>query len=67
MVELDPLDSSDASFLQEMIAKHYKYTNSTVAKFILDDFDNQQKHFIKVFPSDYKKVLMQKEQVVMSP
>lgn len=67
MVELDPLDSSDASFLQEMIAKHFKYTNSTVAKFILDDFDNQQKHFIKVFPSDYKKVLMQKEQVVMSP
>ncbi len=67
MVELDPLDSSDASFLQEMIAKHYKYTNSTVAKFILDDFDNQQKHFIKVFPSDYKKVLMQKAQVVLSP
>jgi glutamate synthase (NADPH/NADH) large chain len=32
-----------------------------VAKFLLDDFDNQQKHFVKVFPRDYKKVLKQRE------
>jgi len=66
MVELDPLEASDASFLHDMITKHYAYTASTVAKFILDDFENQTKNFIKVFPSDYKKVLKQKEQMAYS-
>ncbi|MBW0178458.1 glutamate synthase large subunit [Sediminibacterium sp.] len=66
MVELDPLETNDISFLHEMISKHYAYTGSTVAKFILDDFENQTKNFIKVFPSDYKKVLKQKEQMVHS-
>lgn len=66
MVELDPPEADDISFLHDMITKHYAYTASTVAKFILDDFDNQSKNFIKVFPSDYKKVLKQKEQVAYS-
>jgi glutamate synthase (NADPH/NADH) large chain len=66
MVELDPLETDDCSFLHDMITKHYAYTASTVAKFILDDFENQSKNFIKVFPSDYKKVLKQKEQMVHS-
>jgi glutamate synthase domain-containing protein 3 len=28
-----------------------------VASFILEDWENQLKHFIKVFPQEYKKVL----------
>ena len=66
MVELDPLEASDTNFLHDMITKHFTYTGSTVAKFILGDFENQAKNFIKVFPSDYKKVLKQKEQVAYS-
>lgn len=57
MVDLDPMDEDGAEELKKLIADHFKYTNSSVAKFILDDFDNQMKHFIKVFPKDYKKVL----------
>jgi glutamate synthase (NADPH/NADH) large chain len=57
MVELDPVDQNDAIELKEMIRNHYEYTGSAVAKFVLDDFDNQLSHFIKVFPSDYKNVL----------
>ncbi len=66
MVELDPLEAGDTHFLHDMITKHYAYTASSVAKFILDDFENQTKNFIKVFPSDYKKVLKQKELMVHS-
>jgi glutamate synthase (NADPH/NADH) large chain len=40
-----------------MISKHYAYTGSTVARFVLDDFENQLKNFVKVFPRDYKKAL----------
>ncbi|HLI92171.1 MAG TPA: glutamate synthase-related protein, partial [Puia sp.] len=57
MVELDPVEAEDIAELKDMIHRHYAYTGSTVAKFVLDDFDNQLQHFVKVFPTDYKKVL----------
>jgi glutamate synthase (NADPH/NADH) large chain len=57
MVELDPVGEDDITELKDMIQRHYAYTGSTVAKFVLDDFDNQLRHFVKVFPTDYKKVL----------
>src|SRR5436190_2423857 len=60
MVDLDPLEEEDALVLRQMISKHYGVTDSTVAKFILDDFENQLKNFIKIFPKDYKKVLAKK-------
>ncbi|HEV8283401.1 MAG TPA: glutamate synthase large subunit [Chitinophagaceae bacterium] len=60
MIDLDPLDEEDVQILQQMISKHYSNTESTVAKFILDDFENQLKNFIKVFPKDYKKALSKK-------
>jgi glutamate synthase (NADPH/NADH) large chain len=40
-----------------MIQKQFDLTGSTVAKFILNDFENQLKNFVKVFPKDYKNVL----------
>jgi glutamate synthase (NADPH/NADH) large chain len=59
MVDLDPAGTDDTE-LRELITNHYNFTGSSVARFILDDFDNQLKHFIKVFPRDYKKVLQEK-------
>ncbi|ULQ58139.1 glutamate synthase large subunit [Flavihumibacter rivuli] len=61
MVDLDPVNQEDAAELREMLEQHYAYTGSTVAAFILKDFDNQLAHFIKVFPRDYKKVLLEKK------
>jgi glutamate synthase (NADPH/NADH) large chain len=61
MIDLDPLDEEDVQIIQQMISKHYSYTESTVAKFILNDFENQLKNFIKVFPKDYKKALSKKK------
>ncbi|MBS4064817.1 MAG: glutamate synthase subunit alpha, partial [Chitinophagaceae bacterium] len=57
MVDLDPVSDDDAAVLKSMIERHLQYTGSAVAKFVLDDFENQLQHFIKVFPRDYKKVL----------
>lgn len=64
MVDLDTCDLNDKDELFSMIRKHFEYTGSTVAKFILEDLDNQLQHFVKVFPSDYKKVLQQKSEGV---
>jgi len=63
MVDLDPLDVEDVQVLNDMITSHYAYTGSTVARFVLDDFENQLKNFVKVFPKDYKKALQEKGKV----
>lgn len=60
MVDLDPVEENDLQELREMLTQHFLSTNSTVAKFVLDDLENQLQHFVKVFPKDYKKVLQQK-------
>jgi glutamate synthase (NADPH/NADH) large chain len=62
MVDLDKVDDEDVQWLHSMILKHYQYTGSTVAKFLLDDIENQLKNFIKVFPRDYKRVLFEKKE-----
>ncbi len=60
MVDLDPVGEEDTAELKEMIHEHYLNTGSSVAKFVVDDFENQVQHFVKVFPKDYKKVIQQK-------
>ncbi|TAM95562.1 MAG: glutamate synthase large subunit [Chitinophagaceae bacterium] len=59
MVDLDPLEQSDANELHHLIENHFHYTQSTVASFILKDWDNQLKNFVKIFPREYKKALQQ--------
>ncbi|MFC0772456.1 glutamate synthase large subunit [Terrimonas alba] len=61
MVDLDACELEDKNELFTMIQRHLEYTGSTVAKFILQDLDNQLQHFVKVFPTDYKKALQQKK------
>jgi glutamate synthase (NADPH/NADH) large chain len=66
MVDLDPLDHEDAEELHQLIYNHHEYTKSTVAAFILNDWDNQLKNFVKVFPKEYKKALGQQQTEVVS-
>ncbi|NRF40245.1 glutamate synthase large subunit [Pedobacter foliorum] len=60
MVDLDPLDEQDELRITQLLKKHLQLTESTVAKFLLDDWATQSAHFIKVFPKEYKAVLMNK-------
>ncbi len=64
MIDLDPVDQDDAIVLNDLITKHYAYTASTVAKFVLGDYESQLKNFIKVFPKDYKKALSIKKEKI---
>ncbi len=62
MVDLDPLDTEDVELLRKMITNHYDYTKSGVARFVLDDLENQLRNFVKVYPRDYKKVMESKSE-----
>ncbi len=61
MVDLDPVTDTDSDLLSELIGKHAAYTQSSIAQFIMSDFHNQMRHFVKVFPRDYKKALAGKK------
>ena len=58
MVEFETLEEDDLTKLKRLIKNHSMYTNSPLAKRILEDWENQQKHFIKVMPTEYKKALL---------
>src|SRR5690606_10988926 len=61
MVELDTLeDDEDIAELKALIEKHAQYTGSTVAQRLLADWPAALAKFVKVMPSDYKRVLLQR-------
>ncbi|MCG6939990.1 MAG: glutamate synthase large subunit [Thiohalocapsa sp.] len=45
--------------LKQLILKHKRYTNSDVARAILDDWENMRAKFVKVMPVDYRRALEQ--------
>jgi glutamate synthase (NADPH/NADH) large chain len=57
MVDLDPLDETDAAWLRDTIRTHLAETNSAVAQRILDRWHTNVRHFKKVMPEDFKRVL----------
>jgi glutamate synthase (NADPH/NADH) large chain len=57
MVDFEALDSDDVDFLHGIIQAHVDATDSAVGQRILADWRGEQRHFAKVMPRDYKKVL----------
>ena len=52
---------NDELRIKEMLKRHVNYTNSSKAKLIMDNLDNELKKFVKVLPVDFKKVLLSRE------
>lgn len=61
MVELEKTAKADKKVIADMINSHYKHTKSPIAKKILDNFENEIRKFVKVMPTEYKRVLQEKE------
>jgi len=57
MVALEDLNEADVTFLRETVEKHEAFTDSAVAARILGDWDDAVCRFVKVMPTDYKRVL----------
>jgi glutamate synthase domain-containing protein 2/glutamate synthase domain-containing protein 1/glutamate synthase domain-containing protein 3 len=57
-VDLEPvIDTADIQLLRGLIAKHFEYTGSPRAEWILDNWSVMLAQFVKVFPHEYKRVL----------
>jgi glutamate synthase domain-containing protein 3 len=61
MVSLEKLDEEDVAMVKKLVFNHYNYTQSVLAKRILDNFSTEVKYFVKILPFEYKKILDQKK------
>jgi len=62
-VDLDPVeDDEDVAELRELIELHKEYTGSQVAERVLDAWPDVLGTFVKVMPTDYKRVLRERTQ-----
>lgn len=63
MVELEAVvEQEDIDELKGLIEKHQQYTDSAVAKDVLENWDATLPQFVKVMPTDYKRVLLERKQ-----
>jgi glutamate synthase (NADPH/NADH) large chain len=61
-VDLEPVaEDEDIVELREMLELHREYTGSPVAARILDEWPTSLKQFVKVMPTDYKRVLAERK------
>ena len=59
--ELESISSAeDILKLKSLIENHLKYTDSSLAKDILTNWDTSLSQFVKVMPTDYKRVLAER-------
>jgi glutamate synthase (ferredoxin) len=58
MVDVGPLEESgEVQEVKTMIEKHFKYTGSTRAKKLLENWEEARTRFVRVMPRDYKRML----------
>ena len=59
--ELESVSSAeDILELKQLIKNHAEYTNSPVARKVLEDWETSLSQFVKVMPTDYKRVLAER-------
>ncbi|XP_022241836.1 putative glutamate synthase [NADPH] [Limulus polyphemus] len=63
MVYLLPLDEqSDIDIVESLVREFHEKTGSTVAQSVLHGWPSKSCQFVKVFPKDYRRVLLEAEQ-----
>ena len=59
-VELEPLvEAADIEEVHTLVNKHAELTGSTIAKALLKDWKSNIQKFVKVMPTDFKRVLLE--------
>jgi glutamate synthase domain-containing protein 3 len=57
MVELEELSTEDAVYVAEMLEEHIRLTGSKKASRLLNDWENTLRAFVKVVPTEYRRVM----------
>jgi len=51
------LNKADETILKSLVEKHLKYTDSKIAKKIIEHWEQELVNFTKVMPNEYKRAL----------
>ena len=62
MVDLKPLHPESLPELRRMLERHARYTDSPIARRILEHWQDELKHFIRVMPKDYARVIKERRE-----
>jgi glutamate synthase (NADPH/NADH) large chain len=57
MVDVEPLDPADSFEVRSLVERHEVETESAVAARLLARWDTEVLEFVKVMPSDYRRIL----------
>jgi glutamate synthase domain-containing protein 2/glutamate synthase domain-containing protein 1/glutamate synthase domain-containing protein 3 len=57
MVDLEPLTPEDLAFVRSMVHRHYERTMSALAWRVLSGWKKESRRFVKVMPTEYRRVL----------
>jgi glutamate synthase domain-containing protein 3 len=61
MVDLEEVaEEADIQLLRGLIEKHFEYTRSPKAEWVLGNWESMIPKFVKVFPHEYKRVLQER-------
>jgi glutamate synthase (NADPH/NADH) large chain len=66
MVDLEKLEQEDKDRVRQLVRKHLQFTGSRVASAILQNWDTNVEHFVKVMPRDYKAVLAKRKAAALA-
>jgi glutamate synthase domain-containing protein 3 len=58
-----PEKDEDVATIRRLLENHVKFTDSTVAKGILADWEKELAYFVKVMPNDYRRVLEHRAEI----
>jgi glutamate synthase domain-containing protein 2/glutamate synthase domain-containing protein 1/glutamate synthase domain-containing protein 3 len=67
LVDLKTMNEESRNDLRFMLERHVAYTESTVAQRILENWDVELNHFVRVMPRDYARVLKEIDQAAGEP
>ncbi len=66
-VDLKPLHKKSIPELRYLLERHYKYTQSPIARNILLNWEHELEHFVRVMPRDYARALKEIEKSQETP
>ncbi len=61
MVDAKDLHHDSIAEVTDMLEKHYRYTKSTIARHVLDNWETEKHRFVRVMPRDYARVLREQQ------
>jgi glutamate synthase (NADPH/NADH) large chain len=67
MVDLEAMTDEDKAEVKAMIEKHFRFTGSDPAEWILENWEVASDLFVKVMPKDYKAVLQKQKAAKAAP